>query len=149
MKNLWQPSVRDEMLARMARLTPEARPRWGRMSCGEMLAHVLEGMRMGSGELPARERKTFMRRWPLNELLVQFVPFPRGAKAPREIVTSGRTVDWNGTVDALRDSVVAFETRNAKTFAWPVHPVFGRLSGSSWGRLAYKHMDHHLRQFGV
>ena len=25
---------------------------------------------------------------------------------------------------------------------------FGRLSGDQWGRLTYKHADHHLRQFG-
>jgi hypothetical protein len=27
--------------------------------------------------------------------------------------------------------------------------VFGRISGRSWGALQYKHLDHHLRQFGV
>ena len=30
-----------------------------------------------------------------------------------------------------------------------VHPFFGRLTGDQWGRLSYKHLDHHLRQFGV
>jgi len=30
-----------------------------------------------------------------------------------------------------------------------IHPVFGRLKGEEWGRLVYKHLDHHLRQFGV
>ena len=150
MKSLWHETVRDEMLARIARLTPETRPVWGRMSCSEMLAHVLAGMRMGSGELPTRLRKTFLRWWPLNELLVRFVPFPRGAKAPREIVvTTGSDVDWTATVGALNASIHSFETRDAKTFAWPVHPVFGKISAGAWGRLAYKHMDHHLRQFGV
>jgi hypothetical protein len=28
-------------------------------------------------------------------------------------------------------------------------PAFGKLSNRQWGRLAYVHMDHHLRQFGV
>lgn len=148
MKNLWQESARNEMHARILRVTPDTKPLWGRMSSSEMLAHLLEGMRLGSGELPTRERKTFLRYWPLNELLVRFVSFPRGAKAPREIVTSGRAVDWNATVDALLESIDRFETR-ALDKPWPIHPVFGRLSGSAWGRLAYKHMDHHLRQFGV
>jgi hypothetical protein len=31
---------------------------------------------------------------------------------------------------------------------WPVSPVFGALSGKDWGALSYKHLDHHLRQFG-
>ena len=29
------------------------------------------------------------------------------------------------------------------------HSFFGRLSGDEWGRLMYKHLDHHLRQFGL
>jgi hypothetical protein len=33
--------------------------------------------------------------------------------------------------------------------AWPPSKVFGRISGSSWGVLQHKHLDHHLRQFGV
>jgi hypothetical protein len=32
---------------------------------------------------------------------------------------------------------------------WPEHPAFGRLSASQWGVLAHRHVDHHLRQFGV
>jgi hypothetical protein len=30
-----------------------------------------------------------------------------------------------------------------------VSPLFGPLTGREWGALAYKHADHHLRQFGV
>jgi hypothetical protein len=47
-------------------------------------------------------------------------------------------------------------TRLLETFSrtdrlgpWPDHPAFGRLSGAAWGALSYKHIDHHLRQFGV
>ncbi len=29
------------------------------------------------------------------------------------------------------------------------HPFFGKMSGNEWAVLAYKHLDHHLRQFGV
>ena len=29
------------------------------------------------------------------------------------------------------------------------HPFFGRMTGEEWDRLLWKHLDHHLRQFGV
>jgi hypothetical protein len=32
---------------------------------------------------------------------------------------------------------------------WPPHPILGRLSRGQWMRWGYRHMDHHLRQFGV
>jgi hypothetical protein len=35
------------------------------------------------------------------------------------------------------------------TDTWPEHPAFGKLSTRAWGVLIYRHMDHHLRQFGA
>lgn len=32
---------------------------------------------------------------------------------------------------------------------WAAHPAFGPLSGREWDVLSWKHLDHHLRQFGV
>ena len=32
---------------------------------------------------------------------------------------------------------------------WAAHPVFGKMSPTDWGVLGYKHIDHHLKQFGV
>jgi hypothetical protein len=31
----------------------------------------------------------------------------------------------------------------------PVHGFFGTMSVTDWQRWAYKHTDHHLRQFGL
>ena len=30
-----------------------------------------------------------------------------------------------------------------------VHGFFGSMSGAEWGVTQYKHLDHHLRQFGA
>lgn len=32
---------------------------------------------------------------------------------------------------------------------WHPHPLFGVLTHKQWGKMQYKHLDHHLRQFGV
>jgi hypothetical protein len=39
--------------------------------------------------------------------------------------------------------------RQPRDFEWQPHPHFGRMSDAEWMRLAYLHMDHHLRQFGA
>jgi len=51
-------------------------------------------------------------------------------------------------VNRLRDLVQRFAARGSAA-AWPASRVFGRISGSSWGVMLHKHLDHHLRQFGV
>jgi hypothetical protein len=49
----------------------------------------------------------------------------------------------------LEAAIAAFVGRGRAAIAAQVHPFFGRLSGGDWGWLMYKHLDHHLRQFGV
>lgn len=113
-----------------------------------MLAHVVRGMKMGLGELETRERRTIFRYWPLKHLFVYWVRFPRSAHAPREMVTRSTPVQWDSDLAGLRDSLERFGSLDRRG-KWPVHPVFGPLSGRAWGALGWRHLDHHLRQFGV
>lgn len=147
-KTLWDERARVELLRRVDLLTPGTPPKWGRMNAGEMLAHVVSGMRLGLGELEARPRRSLFRYWPLKYVFVYWVPFPKGAPAPREIVTRGKPSDWDANAVALRDSIRAFERLDRRS-SRPAHPVFGPLSGSAWGALGWRHLDHHLRQFGL
>ncbi len=149
MKTLWNPDSRTALIARINRLTPEIRPLWGRMNANEMVAHVTQGMRMGLGELETKPRKTIFRYWPLKHLFVYWIPFPKSAPAPREVVTRGKELaEWNNGVAELRATFDRFAGRELNAM-WPVHPVFGELSGKAWGALGWRHLDHHLRQFGV
>ena len=148
MNSLWDPSARQDILSRIDRLTPETQPLWGRMTAGEMIAHLARGMKMGLGELETRQRRTVFRYWPLKHVFVYWVRFPRSAPAPREMVTREKPVTWDADLADLRDSFDRFATRDRRG-PWPVHPIFGRLSGKAWGALGWRHLDHHLRQFGV
>ena len=149
MKSLWNEPARRELHARLDRLTPDMKPRWGSMTCGEMVAHLVEGMRMGTGEFPTKPRRVFTRRWPLKYLFIYFFPLAKGIPAPaRQLVTKGQEVDWNTALANFRRTIDEFPTRD-RNAAWPEHPYFGRMTGSDWGVMAWKHADHHLRQFGV
>jgi hypothetical protein len=55
--------------------------------------------------------------------------------------------EWEEEVEKLRVALSRFCERSGDD--WPAHPVFGRMTRRAWGALAYKHTDHHLRQFGV
>jgi hypothetical protein len=148
MKSLWDERARAGMLQRAERLTPQTPALWGRMTAAEMLAHVVQGMRLGLGEMQAQPRRSPFRYWPLKHVFVYWIPFPKGAPAPREIVTRGKPQDWDANRDALRESILRFAELD-RLGTWPIHPVFGPLSGSAWGALGWRHLDHHFRQFGV
>lgn len=147
-KTLWNDAARDALIRRVEKLTPETQPQWGRMNAGEMLAHVLLGMRLAGGEFETRQRKGPFRYWPLKLLFVYWLPFPRSAPAPREVVTRGKPHDWDANLAALREKLETFP-RTAPDTKWPLHPIFGKLSPRAWGALGWRHLDHHLRQFGL
>src|SRR5947199_9281121 len=79
---------------------------------------------------------------------IHVLPWPRGkGKSPPEFLAT-RPTTWAADVSRLRDLVQRFGARGPAA-AWPASRVFGRISGASWGVMLHKHLDHHLRQFGV
>jgi hypothetical protein len=79
--------------------------------------------------------------------VIHVIPFPKGAKAAPEMLATKPTT-WAADLAALRDLVQRFGARGPGG-EWPESRVFGRISGRSWGVLQHKHLDHHLRQFGL
>lgn len=147
MKTLWSEDVRGELHARIDRLMPDMKPRWGAMTAREMVAHLVEGMRMGTGHFPTKPRRVFSRRWPFKPLFIWLIPMTKGIPAPaRELLTRGREIDFDEARAEIHQLLDDFPHHDR---AWPEHPYFGPMSGREWGRIGYKHADHHLRQFGV
>src|SRR5215210_1038981 len=146
-KSLSNASARQELLDRLERLTPEATPLWGRLSAHQMLAHLADWMRMAKGDMRTTGRKHPFRHPPLKQLAIYWLPFPKGVPTSPELIARV-PADWSVECDAIRDYVQSFEspTRGA---VWPEHPVFGRMTPQAWCVFAYRHMDHHLRQFGI
>ena len=82
----------------------------------------------------------------VKQLVMFYLPWPRGVSTAPELL-SRRPEQWANEIDALRAVIQAFATKSQHG-AWPSHPRFGQLSGAEWGRLMYRHLDHHLTQFG-
>lgn len=118
------------------------------MDAPKMLAHLTEAMRMATGELKVPSKNIFaLQHFPLKHLILYVLPFPRGAPTAPALIARTAT-DWDAEVATLVDTCERFATRDPNS-EQPVHPAFGSLSHSAWGVLAYRHCDHHLRQFGA
>lgn len=148
MASLFDPQVRATILDRISRLTPEGKPGWGRFTAPEMVCHVSSDLRQSLGELDAGPPAGPWARLPFNWLLIHVVPWPRGkGKSPPEFLAT-RPTTWEADVGRLRNLIERFSARGAKA-QWPASRVWGRISGTSWGVVEHKHLDYHLRQFGV
>lgn len=148
MKTLWDPAARRELCDRLTRLTPAATRRWGTMSAPHMVAHLVDSMRMAIGDIPVASKNLPLRFTPIKQLIIYCLPFPKGAPTAPELV-SRLPADWPSECATLLTLIDRFADRSRSAPGWPDHPAFGKLTGNSWGVLAYRHIDHHLRQFGV
>lgn len=148
MATLADPAVRASIVARIAQLTPESAPAWGRMTAPQMLAHCADALRMAYGDLPCAPKDVPLARLaPVKWLILHVLPFPKGSPTARELLARTPSA-WGDERAAIVALVDRFE-REVNRPNWPAHPLFGPLTGKEWGTLACKHLDHHLRQFGV
>ena len=85
MKTLWNEAHRAEVLQRIEAITPQRAPNWGRMDASRMVAHVGDWFRMALGELPIAERWLPVRYFPLKQLLIFVLPFPKNLPTAPEL----------------------------------------------------------------
>jgi hypothetical protein len=147
MKTMHAAADRRSIAERIGRLQPDSGAQWGQFTAPRMVVHLTDALRMSTGDLPVKPKRTPLRFPPLKQLAIYLLPFPKGLPTAPELIVRTPS-EWRTEVEALTGMLDRFGSRTAND-AWPVHPVFGPMSAQAWGVLAYRHCDHHLRQFGV
>jgi hypothetical protein len=147
MKTLWNEDDRRGLVERLSRLSADAVARWGKFTAPRMLAHVNDALRMSSGLLPTSLKRTPLRFPIVKQIGVWIAPWPKGVPTVPELLASGDRAVWEAERAAFPHALEGFVNRPPGA-ALPLHPAFWRLSRPSWGRLAWRHVDHHFRQFG-
>jgi hypothetical protein len=146
MRTIFSDRERDALLRRIDTLTPESPRQWGRMSAHQMVCHLTAAINSGYAPPPARPATGPLTHFPLNWLVINVLPWPKGKlESPPELFDWVPTT-WEADVAALRSALERAAARGPDA-PWPATPVFGAISGRSWGALLRKHIDHHLRQF--
>jgi Protein of unknown function (DUF1569) len=150
MKNLFEAARVEEMKQRIAQMRPDSERLWGTMKPAQALEHCSRGMETALGDkTPPR---VFIGRiiGPMvkSKVMGNDEPLRRNsptAKVP--VVQDERDLETERTrLVGLIDRFAA--AGPAGCTAHP-HAFFGRLTPDEWAILMYKHLDHHLRQFGV
>ncbi len=146
-KTLWNEIAREELLARVKRLSPETKPLWGKMNATQMVAHMNQWFRLATGEIEAAPRKMITRFPVVKQFIIYVMPWPKGVPTAKELIIH-ETGNWVDEVSGFSLRLREFGKLESKR-DWLPHPAFGQLSPRTWGALGYRHTHHHLRQFGV
>jgi len=148
MKSVFDIDAREELVARIDRLSGSDRALWGKMDVSQMVRHcvlwqewvlqgkglkrVLLGRLLGRGMLKKEMGSDIMR---------------KNNPSSVELIVTDTDIDLDRERKALMGLV-----RGYREYAYPaggfVHPFFGKMTREQIGQFAYKHLDHHLRQFG-
>ena len=148
-KNLLCKEAAEQLLIRVAKLQPTSKAQWGTMNATEMLLHCNRCNEQIFTEGPS-EKKTTLKQYLLRILALYIAPnFKKNIKGDKRNETKG-TIDASH-FEAQRTQFVELISRfpNHSGPLTLTHVAFGNISTNQWGIAALKHMDHHLRQFGV
>jgi hypothetical protein len=150
MKNLFEPAVVEEVKERISHLKPDSERLWGKMDVAQAIAHCSAGMECARGDrLPPREL--------VGRIIGQIVkpmalgndePLRRNSPTAKSLVVADER-DLEMERDRLRGLIDRFAAGGPVGCTSHPHAFFGRLTPEEWAILTYKHLDHHLRQFGV
>lgn len=139
------------LVTRINKLQTGATPKWGKMTVEEMLTHCSTAIKMGMGDIPGKAQFGKAKAALARLLFIDLFPFPKGSPtAPELHPRMGLRKPEEFARE--RDILIAQLHRingAADDHVFADHPVFRQMGRKRWGQLVYKHIDHHLRQFGV
>jgi len=150
MKSVFDTRDVAELTDRINRLTPATTPQWGKMSVAQMLAHCNVSYEMvydNKWPKPGRFKRLVLKAL-VKERVVGPKPYGRNLPtAPQFLIADPR--EFGAEKQRLIDYLHRVLQEGRETFDGRESHSFGPLSATQWNAMFYKHLDHHLTQFGV
>jgi hypothetical protein len=145
-KNLLLQEVKEETISRINKLVPATQRKWGTMEVAQMLAHLQArfSVAFGSDNLKGN---FFIRLFGplLKGMLYSEKPYRKNMPTDKSFKISDHR-EFAKEKQQLLEMIYSF---SEETLRKDPHPYFGKLTQEQWGKASWKHIDHHLRQFGV
>lgn len=148
MKNLFEPTTAAEITQRLQQLKPEQPALWGKMNAPQMLTHCETTFRVYFGDLKLKQSIVGILFGKLaKKKLFNPKPWSKSLPTAKEFVIVDQK-EFNAEMDKLLVQIQRFQA-TGKDHMPPKHPFFGKMTAEEWAVLGYRHLDHHLQQFGV
>jgi hypothetical protein len=145
-KDMFDPVVKQDIIDRINLLIPGTRRRWGKMNVAQMLSHVQLPINCAYGTHKVKGSFILKLLGPLfKSVLYNEKPYKQGLPTdPTYVVVDAK--EFEIEKQSLLDLVNKF---SPETVILENHPVWGKMTKDQWSKATWKHLDHHLKQFGV
>jgi len=145
MKTIFDKTTRDELISRINTLNENNTAKWGKMNIYQMVKHcrLWEEMILGDKSYKQSFPGYLFGKMALKSVLNDEKPLRRNTPTLFEL-----RIKDNGDVSSEKTKWTCLIEEYAHfKKSYFVHPFFGKITKEQIGYLAYKHSDHHLRQF--
>lgn len=150
MKNMFDLKESNEVVDRINQLTPSTKSLWGKMSVDQMLAHCnvpYEFVYTSKHPKPNGFKKFMIKLFAKN-VVVGNKPYPKNSRTAIEFIISDEK-NFEEEKTQLVDYIKKTQKLGESHFQNKESHSFGPLSLKEWNTMFYKHLDHHLKQFGA
>ena len=151
MKTLFDKEINDDVCRRIGLLKPDSKARWGRMTVTRMLRHLNLSFDANFGSIQL-DRDYFLSSFFIKpfarHILLGKGRYWRYMPAHRKTIYKG-AINFYDEQSALVDKIKRYAVEGAGILAKTPHYILGVLTAEQSAYNSYKHVDHHLRQFGV
>jgi hypothetical protein len=145
MNTVFNKLTRDELIIRINSLNEDSKAQWGKMNVYQMLKHCTQWEEMLLGK--RQYRQTFIGKL-FGKMALKNMLKDEPIKPNLPTVPSFKIIDNGDVAAAKAEWIGLIREHDLQEGSAIVHPFFGKLNAEQAGVIAYKHIDHHLRQFG-
>lgn len=139
-----------ELMSRIERLNPSTKANWGKMSVAQMLAHCCVSYELVYDNIHPKPNafKKFIIKAFVKNLVVSEKPYKKSSQtAPEFLIKDDKNFEAEKT--RLINYIKKTQELGETYFDNRESHSFGPLTKTEWNNMFYKHLDHHLTQFGV
>lgn len=147
MKSIYNSTDNSELIQRINQLNSEKKPLWGKMTVDQMLMHTNAAAEVAFGK---KELKINFLMKLFGKMLKNKIfnsEFKKNSPTAPEFIFKEQ-YNFEETKNELIKNVKQLQNGH-KTITVMDHPFWGKMTYEDWDKLMFKHLDHHLKQFGV
>ncbi len=149
MESLFESATNQKIIDRINKINPHSKAEWGKMNVAQMLLHAQAPFKVAFEELKLKRSIAGLLFGGIaRKQLTGTKPFGKNLPTDKNFLVTGNP-DFEKEKTKLIELVNKFYVSGPVGITKNAHPFFGKLNIQEWDTLLYKHLDHHLRQFGV
>ncbi len=147
MKSLFDESTQYEIEKRIHQLSASSTPIWGKMNISQMFHHCQFPLKIALKREHPELKPNLFAKLLFKKSMYNDKPWRKNLPTHSKLKVVEQK-DFEKEKETLLSLVTEFSNQKNKK-EWDPHPMFGNFTNEQWGKMQYKHLDHHLQQFNV